>query len=140
MNLLLDTNVVSEIRKIRSGRADAGVEAWARRQSEMQLYVSVITIYEIERGVRLAERKDPDKARMLRTWLDLGVLIAFDGRILDIDSRIAMRAGALRVQHAGELPDALIAATALEARMTLVTRNAPHFEPLGVRVLNPWLS
>lgn len=137
---LLDTNVVSEIRKIGSGRADAGVASWLERQSQLDLYLSVVSVCELERGVQRAERRDSRQGALLREWLDDKVVPAFKGRILDIDVRVALKCAQLRAHRTCEISDAFIAATALENRMTLVTRNIAHFQPLGVRVLNPWLS
>lgn len=137
---LLDTNVVSELRKVHTGRADPGVVSWLARQSELDLYVSVITLFEIEAGILRAERRDPAQAAVLRRWLEQGVMSVFDKRILGIDANVALRCAGLCARRTCESGDAFIAAIALENRMTLVTRNAAHFEPLGVRVLNPWLS
>lgn len=137
---LLDTNVVSEIRKIRSGRADAGVAAWLELQDTLALYISVVTVFELQHGALRVARKDAAQGALLREWIDKYVLTGFEHRILPIDLPASLRCAELCSQRPCEVPDAMIAATALEHRMTLVTRNVAHFEPLGVRVLNPWLS
>jgi len=136
---LLDTNVVSEIRKIASGRADPNVAAWAGMVDAAQTYLSAITIGELEHGVLLAERRDPDSGAVLRDWLDNDVCGEFEQQILPVDTAVARRAAALHVPDPAPVADALIAATALIHEMVLVTRNAGdfhRFERLGV--LNPW--
>jgi predicted nucleic acid-binding protein len=135
---LLDTNVVSELRKIRLGKADRHVKAWAESVEAAELYLSVITLQELEIGVMLIERRDPAQGAIFRTWLSAHVLPAFDGRILTIDAAVAKRSAALHVPDPRPVRDSFIAATALVHGMTAVTRNVADFEPTGVRVLNPW--
>ena len=135
---LLDTNVVSELRKIRLGKADPHVAAWADSVEATDLYLSVITLQELEIGVLLAERRDPAQGAVLRAWLDAHVLPAFNGRILSIDTAVAQRSAQLHVPDPRPVRDGLIAATALVHGMTVVTRNVADFELTGVVVLNPW--
>ena len=135
---LLDTNVVSELRKIRLGKADRHVKAWAGSVDAAELYVSVITLQELEIGVMLMERRDAAQGAMFRAWLDNQVLPAFDGRVLAVDAGIARRSAALHVPDPRPMRDTFIAATALVHDMTVVTRNVADFEPAGVKVLNPW--
>lgn len=135
---LLDTNVVSELRKVRAGKADANVARWAELADAAQLFVSVIVLQELEIGVLLAERKDPGKGRILRVWLEDYVLHAFSGRILPVDKAVARIGARLHVPDPRPVRDALIAATALVHQMTVVTRNTQDFAPTGVSVLNPW--
>jgi predicted nucleic acid-binding protein len=135
---LVDTNVVSELRKVRAGKADERVSRWADSADAADLYVSAITIHELEIGVLLAERKDPPQGRILRAWLSGHVLVAFDGRILPIDTAVAQRSAQLNVPDKRPLQDGLIAATALVHGMTVVTRNVADFAPTGARVLDPW--
>ena len=135
---VLDTNVVSELRKVRQGRADPGVVAWADQVDASELYLSVITLQELEIGVLLIERRDPAQGAVLRAWLDRQVLPSFAGRILAIDEAVALRGAALHVPHARPVRDGLIAATALVHRMPVVTRNEADFSPTGVPTLNPW--
>lgn len=135
---LLDTNVLSELRKVRLGKADANVAQWADSVSANSLYLSVITLQELETGVLLAEHRDPTQGAVLRTWLQQHVLPAFDGRILPVDTAVAQRSARLHVPNPRPVRDGLIAATALAHGMTVVTRNVTDFEPTGVALLNPW--
>lgn len=135
---LLDTNVVSELRKIRLGRADANVARWADSVDAADLYLSAITVQELEIGVLLAQRRDPQQGAIFRTWLDRQVLPAFAGRILPVDTAVARRSAGLHVPDPRPLSDGLIAGTALVHGMTVVTRNVGDFAPMGVALLNPW--
>lgn len=136
---VVDTNVVSELRKVRRGTANPGVAAWAERVLSAELFISAITIQELEHGVLLMERSDPAQGRLLRTWLDQSVAAAFKGRILDVDERVARRAAALHVPDPAPFRDALIGATALVNDMTVVTRDVKDFQRFdGLDVLNPW--
>ena len=138
MRFLLDTNVVSELRKIRLRKADPHVVAWADSVDAGDLYLSVISIQELEIGILLLERRDPAQGALLRSWLNGHVLPAFAGRILDVDSAVALRAARLHVPDPRPVRDGLIAATALVHGMTVVTRNLADFDPSGVATLNPW--
>ena len=135
---LLDTNVVSELRKVRAGRADRNVAFWAESVDAADLYLSVVSLQELEIGVLLAERRDPAQGAVLRKWLDAHVLPAFDGRILAVDAAVAQRSARLHVPNPRPLRDGLIAATALVHGMTVVTRNVADFAPTGVATLDPW--
>jgi toxin FitB len=137
---LLDTNVVSELRKIGSRRIDAGVAAWAKSAGAGGFFISVITLMELATGVRLVERRDAKQGAMLRSWLDDKVVPGFAGRILPVDEAVALRCAALHVPDPRPERDALIAATALVHGMTLVTRNVADFEPMGVPLFNPWAT
>ncbi len=137
---LLDTNVVSEIRKIASGRADRNVAAWASGVDAAQTYLSAITIGELEHGVLLAERRDPVSGAVLRNWLDNDVYGEFDQQILPVDAAVARRAAALHVPDPAPVADALIAATAVSQDMVLVTRNTGDFDRFeDLQILNPWV-
>jgi predicted nucleic acid-binding protein len=135
---LLDTNVISELRKAKSNKADINVVSWADSVSATTLFVSVITVLELETGVLLVERKDPAQGALLRTWLETQVLPSFSERTLAIDTVVAQRCARLHVPDPRSDRDALIAATALVHGMTMVTRNTSDFEPMGVEILNPW--
>lgn len=138
MMFVLDTNVLSELRKVRLGKADANVAAWAQGVDAANLFVSAITIMELELGVLLIERKDAVQGAMLRAWLELQVLPEFAARTLPVDAALAQRCARLHVPDKRGERDALIAATALVHGMTLVTRNLADFKPTGVTLLNPW--
>jgi len=136
---VLDTSVVSELRKVRRGLANPGVAAWAEQVRSVELFISAITMQELEHGVLLAERSDPAKGALLRTWLDQSVAAAFSGRVLSVDGRVARRAAALHVPDPAPFRDALIGATALEHGMTVVTRDLKDFQRFDqVELLNPW--
>ncbi|CAM5785290.1 type II toxin-antitoxin system VapC family toxin [Castellaniella caeni] len=138
MMYVLDTNVLSELRKVRLGKADANVTAWAESVDAADLFVSAITIMEVELGVLSIERKDATQGAMLRAWLDQHVLPEFSGRTLPIDTAVAQRCARLHVPDKRGERDALIAATALVHGMTVVTRNVADFKPTGVTIVNPW--
>lgn len=135
---VLDTNVVSELRKAKAGKADRHVAAWASGVDAESLYVSAISILELELGALLVQRRDPRQGALLRQWLDRHVLPAFSGRVLAVDTAVAQRCAALHVPDPKSDRDALIAATALVHRMTVVTRNVADFAATGAPVLDPW--
>ena len=134
---LLDTNVVSELRKVRQGKANARVAKWAGSVNAADLYLSAITIQELEIGVQLIERRDPAQGALFRTWLNRHVLPAFDERILPVDLIVAQRSASLHVPDPQPMRDSLIAATALVHGMTVVTRNVDDFKSTGARILDP---
>ncbi len=136
---LLDTNVVSELRKVRFGKADDRVAAWADSVEANRLHLSALSIEEIEIGILRAERRDPAQGAVLRAWLDDQVLPAFADRILPVDVAVARQGARLQVPDPRPVLDALIAATALIHHLTLVTRNVADFQGTGVRLLNPWV-
>jgi predicted nucleic acid-binding protein len=140
MMFLLDTNVISELRKAGDGRADANVVVWLSSVEAATLYVSAITLLELELGVLLMERRDPSQGGRLRAWMNQYVLPEFSERVLPVDSTIALRCAHLHVPNPCAERDALIAATALVHGMTIVTRNLVDFERLDVALLNPWES
>lgn len=138
---LLDTNVVSEFRKVRGGRADANVTAWAQEASSAEMFVSSVTIHELEHGVLLAERSDPTKGAVLREWLDRSVMAAFAERIIPVDAQVARRAAQLHVPDPAPYRDAFIGATAIVHNLDVITRNVVDFIRFqGLTVVNPWLA
>lgn len=137
---VLDTNVVAELRKAKAGRADKNVTAWAESVAPSSLFLSTITVLELELGVLLMERRDQSQGAVLRTWMDGHVLPAFAGRILAIDTAVARRCAQLHVPNPKSERDAFIAATALVHGMTVVTRNVADFAATGAANLNPWES
>lgn len=138
MSYLLDTNVLSELRKIRAGKADQNVAAWAGNVDAADLFVSAISIMELELGILSIERRDATQGAALRAWLEQHVLPEFAGRTLPVDTAIAQRCARLHVPDKRGERDALIAATALVHGMTVVTRNVADFQSTGVALLNPW--
>lgn len=139
MMYVLDTNVVSELRKARTGKIDANVAAWAESMDASALFVSSITIMELELGILSVERRDAIQGSLLRSWLEQHVLPEFSGRTLPVDTAVALRCARLHVPDKRGERDALIAATALVHGMTVVTRNVADFEPTGVVIINPWI-
>ena len=135
---LLDTNVVSELRKIGAGRANVRVALWADSVDAADLYISVITVQELEIGVAMALRRDATQGAVLRSWMDKHVLPAFENRILPVSLAVAVRSAQLNVPDPRPVRDGLFAATALMHAMTVVTRNVADFQPCGVRLINPW--
>jgi predicted nucleic acid-binding protein len=135
---ILDTHVVSELRKVKAGKADRHVAAWAASVPADALFVSAISILELETGVLRVLRRDPGQGALLREWLDRHVLPAFSGRVLPVDMAVARQCAALHVPDPRSDRDALIAATAIVHRMTVVTRDVADFAPTGVPVLDPW--
>jgi predicted nucleic acid-binding protein len=137
--VILDTNVISELRKVALGKANINVAKSASHMEANTLYLSAITMHEIESGILRLKRRNDVSSEALRLWLDNHVLKAFAGRILPIDTAVAQRGAALHLPQTRPWADAFIAATALVHGMVVVTRNARDFQPMGVPVLNPWL-
>ena len=138
MMYLLDTNVISEFRKARIGKADRQVASWASSVSMESMFLSSVCILEMELGTLLMERRDVVQGAILRAWLEDFVLPTFAERILVVDTPVALRGAALQVPNPRSYRDALIAATALVHGMTVVTRNVKDFASTGVAVLDPW--
>lgn len=137
---LLDTNVLSEIRKISRGQADAGLAQWTHSVSFDDCYLSVITLLEIEQGIlRIKHRGDEAQFILLEQWLNNTVIPTFDQRILPIDRHITRICARLHVPNQRPYNDALIAATAIRHDLTLATRNVQDFAELRVPLLNPFL-
>lgn len=133
---LMDTNVISEIRK--GNRGCGSVITWAKKVSSASLFLSVITVLELETGILLKEKKDPHQGAILRSWLNGHVLPAFSDRILDIDLAVVQRCAKIHATKPKPDRDALIAATALVHGLTVVTRNIKDFEGIDIELLNPW--
>jgi len=141
---LLDSNILSELRKAPSGRANQGVLSWAQAIPTHALFISAITLMELEKGVQLKTRQDPAAGGVLRLWLTQRVLPSFRGRILPVDEAVALENAGFHVPDPRPLADSLIAATAKVHGLCLVTRNVRDFESLsqghGLRVLNPFTT
>jgi predicted nucleic acid-binding protein len=138
MTFLLDTNVVSELKKIGKGTADRNVVSWTDTVQLSDMFISVVTVEELEIGVLRMERRDGVQGKALRIWLEDQVLTAFAKRILPVDPPVARRSAHLTVPDVRPFRDTLIAATALVHGMTVVTRNDRDFRGTGVSILNPW--
>lgn len=139
---LLDTNIVSELRKAPSGKANENVVNWAASISSSSLYISVITIMELETGILLKERKDPAQASLLHAWFNTKVLPAFESRVIPIDKEIALKCASLHVPDPDPRSgrDTFIAASAIVHGMTVVTRNVKDYDSSKVELLNPWMA
>ncbi len=136
---LLDTNVLSELRKVGDGKADPNVITWISSVDAANFYLPAISLMELELGILLVERRDARQGERLRTWMRTRVLPEFSERTLPVDQAIALRCARLHVPDPCPERDGYIAATALVHGMTVVTRNVADFEPTGVRLLNPWI-
>jgi predicted nucleic acid-binding protein len=135
---LLDTNVISEMRKAGDGKADRNVIGWFAAVNIWSCFVSVITLLEIEIGILRMERRDQRQGARMRTWMEKRVLPEFSGRELAVDGRVALRCAKLHVPDPRSERDAVIAATALVHGMSVVTRDVSDFAALGVKIVNPW--
>ena len=138
MKYLLDTNVVSELRKVGDGKADANVIRWVSAQDSSDLFISAITILEIERGILSLQRRDHSQGALLRKWMDDRVRAEFGGRILPIDDAVATRCAYLHIPDRRNEADALIASTALVHNLAVVTRNVRDFDGTCAIVVDPW--
>jgi predicted nucleic acid-binding protein len=135
---LLDTNVISEMRKAGDGKADRNVIGWFAAVNIWSCFVSVITLLEIEIGILRMERRDQRQGARMRMWMEKRVLPEFSGRELAVDGRVALRCAKLHVPDPRSERDAMIAATALVHGMSVVTRDVSDFAALGVKIVNPW--
>lgn len=135
---LVDTNVISESRKVSSGRAVPEVVAWLKATDPSTTFLSAMSLFEMESGVVRVERRDADQGARLRRWLDQVVKPGFAGRVLPMDAEVAAVCAGLHVPDPVSERDGWIAATALVHGLTVVTRNAKDFEATGVRRINPW--
>ena len=133
---LVDTNVISEVRK--GGRSDPNVSGWYAGINESELFISSLTVGEIRKGIELArQRHDIGQAEALEAWLER-ITEGFSGRILSVDANVADAWGRMSAIRPVPVVDGLLAASALVHDMTLVTRNISDVEGLGVRVLDPF--
>ena len=135
---LLDTNVISELRKVGDGKADAAVVAWVSKIDAAEMFISALTLMELEIDILLVERRDAAQGVRLRSWFETQVCPEFEERTLSADAAIARRCAQLHVPDPKSERDALIAATALEHGLTVVTRNLADFAATGAPLVNPW--
>jgi predicted nucleic acid-binding protein len=137
VSYLIDTNVISELRK--GDRCDPAVAAWGAKVDENELWTSALVLGEIRRGIELARRHDPQKAKVLEAWLE-EVIYGFGDRILDLDAQVADEWGRMNAIRPLPVIDALIAATARANSLTFVTRNVSDVQGVGVDLLNPFTA
>lgn len=135
---VLDTDVISELRKVKVGKGHPAVAAWNDSVAPSQAFLSVISVLELERSILQIERRDGAQGKVLRAWMDGHVLPTFAGRVLVIDTAVAQRCAKLHVPDPKPERDGLIAATALVHGMTVVTRKVGDYAGTGVAILNPW--
>jgi predicted nucleic acid-binding protein len=132
---LLDTPVVFELRKAKAGQTDAGLTTWAAGVARQNLFVSALTLLELENSAMRQERIDKAAGTAVRDWIDSAVMTAFEGRILPVDVAVVRRRAQLPY---ADSRDGLMAATAIEHGLILVTRNTAAFKAGRVKVFNPW--
>lgn len=137
---ILDTNVISELRKVKSGRANENVIHWVATKEPQRLFLSAITILEIDMGILGVDRYDVKQGNALRKWRDEYIFPSFEHRILDVTLAVCRQCASLHVPNKRPDRDAFVAATALHSNMTVVTRNTKDFIDTGVALIDPWLS
>lgn len=135
---LLDTNVISEIRRLKKGKCDPNVARWIQSVDEDQIFVTPIILMELERGVLSKERKDPKQGENLRNWLENRVKPSFLGKVLPIDETTAQICAKLHIPDHAPENDAWIAASAIQHHLILVTRNTADFAKTGAKLFNPF--
>ena len=135
---LLDTNVISELRKINLGKANSGVKNWAENHQHKFMFISVISLLELEIGTLRLERKDPKQGAVIRTWLDEVIKPTFKDRVLAISAETVLICSRMHIPDKKSLTDSLIAATAIEHKLTVITRNEADFANTGAKIFNPF--
>lgn len=135
---LLDTNILSESRKLGNARIDPHLAKWLAQIDVEASYISAMTIYEIKRGVQRMEGRDAKQGAVLRRWLDEQILVIYQHRTLSLTREVALICAGLHVPDPKPERDAWIAASAIHAGLTLATRNVADFAGMGVRLINPF--
>jgi predicted nucleic acid-binding protein len=135
---LLDTNIISESRKLGTSRIDPRVARWFSRVDAETSFVSAMTVFELERGVRQMERRDAKQGSVLRRWLDDQIMTTYEHRTLPLSRAVALICAGLHIPDPKSERDAWIAATAIDAGLTLVSRNTGDFAKMGVGLINPF--
>ena len=136
--MLLDTNILSELRKLNSDKIHPSVQKWAETTPFSQSYISAISLTEIKMGILSLARKDPTQANRLKLWFENVILQDYQARILPVDEAVALHCASLHIPDKKPINDAFIAATAWVHDLVSVTRNVKDFEQMGVRLLNPF--
>lgn len=137
---LLDTETAAELRKASMRRGDQGLRDWAASVDVKDVYLSAITLQELEMGVRLSERDDTKRGTVLRDWMTRQVIHHLSARVLPINTAIALKAAEFHGQRARTLSHAFIAATASVHSLSVVTRHVPSFSDTGLNIVNPWTA
>jgi toxin FitB len=135
---LLDTNVISESRKLGTSRIDKHAALWFAETDAETTFISVMTVFELERGVRQMERRDAAQGAVLRRWLNDQVMATYENRTLPLTRSVGLICAGLHIPDPKSERDAWIAATAIDADLTLVSRNVDDFANMGIRVINPF--
>jgi toxin FitB len=135
---LLDTNIISESRKLGSTRIDRNAARWFAQVDVESTFISAMTLFELERGVRQIERRDAQQGVVLRRWLSDQIMTTYEQRTLPLSRAVALICASLHIPDPKSERDAWIAATAIDAGLTVVSRNVSDFANMGVRVINPF--
>lgn len=135
---LLDTNIISESRKLGTSRIDPRAARWFAQVDVETTFVSAMTIFELERGVQQMERRDATQGSALRRWLDDQIMTAYENRTLPLSRAVALVCAGLHIPDPKSERDAWIAATAIDAELTLISRNVSDFANMSVELINPF--
>lgn len=135
---LLDTNIISEARKISKGKANLGLKRWLESISQEEIFTNTVVLMELERGIFQKEHRDPEQGKLLRHWFEMDILRSFAGRVLTLDQQTARICAKLHIPDFAPENDAWIASSAIQHNLILVTRNVADFECTGVRLFNPF--